>query len=168
MELGVEDQLTRRERLRTARELDHAAPARIRVKLAGVVVIVIALLSWLAVSWLSSAAPGGVSVPEPPLLEGATQSQRGPAEITDPARPDAASGSAEVPGALGPAAPGATGGTPGVGEGSLEAQVSSPIVVHVGGAVGEPGVVELVSGARVHEAIEAAGGMTSKAAPGGG
>lgn len=41
--------------------------------------------------------------------------------------------------------------------------VSSQIVVHVAGEVAHPGVVELASGARVIDAIEAAGGVTSKA-----
>ncbi|NLF03922.1 MAG: helix-hairpin-helix domain-containing protein [Actinomycetales bacterium] len=37
------------------------------------------------------------------------------------------------------------------------------LVVHVVGAVNEPGVVELTAGARVAEAVEAAGGATGKA-----
>jgi competence protein ComEA len=37
------------------------------------------------------------------------------------------------------------------------------IVVHVAGAVGNPGVVELPAGSRLHHAIEAAGGSTAAA-----
>lgn len=40
-----------------------------------------------------------------------------------------------------------------------------PIVVHVAGAVTEPGVFELPPGSRVEAAVAAAGGMTSDAAP---
>lgn len=171
MEDQAEDQLTRRERLRAERELEHAAPARIRLKLAGVIVVVIALLSWLAVSWFSSTAPSGApALPEPPQLQGAEQSGASPG-----AGPGGASGQAEGPPA--PNSPGASAvarpdtGPEGAADGAQSAvpgaQGTSLVVVHVGGAVAEPGVVELAAGARVHEAIEAAGGMTSKADPGG-
>lgn len=161
MEVQTQDQLTRRERLRAERELDHAAPARIRLKLAGVMVIVIALLSWLAVSWLSSAAVTGESVPEPPPLQSTAQTGGEPL-----GRP----GQTDPPGASGqpvPSDPLADPRTSGEGHAQHDHEESDPVVVHVGGAVAEPGVVELASGARVHEAIDAAGGMTSKAAPGG-
>ncbi|MCH8563169.1 ComEA family DNA-binding protein [Nesterenkonia sp. YGD6] len=155
MEVWAEDQLTRRERLRAERELEHAAPARIRLKLAGVLVIVIALLTWLAVSWLSSTSPAGAPVPEPPPLQGVAQTGGGPTEM---------SGQAEGPAPPNPSGAPADPGSADTQQGAAE---SIPVVVHVGGAVASPGVVELPSGARVHEAIEAAGGMTSKADPGG-
>lgn len=49
-----------------------------------------------------------------------------------------------------------------------ETPTSAPetIVVSVAGAVNEPGIVELESGARVADAIEAAGGLTDGADPG--
>jgi competence protein ComEA len=49
-----------------------------------------------------------------------------------------------------------------------EASAAAPetIVVSVAGAVNEPGIVELESGARVADAIEAAGGLTEGADPG--
>ena len=40
------------------------------------------------------------------------------------------------------------------------------MVVHVLGAVREPGLVTLAAGSRVQDAIEAAGGLTGKADPG--
>lgn len=43
---------------------------------------------------------------------------------------------------------------------------SSPLLVHVLGEVREPGVVELAEGARVRDALTAAGGLTKAAVPG--
>jgi competence protein ComEA len=46
-----------------------------------------------------------------------------------------------------------------------DAGAPSEVVVHVAGAVAEPGVYELPSGSRVHVAIDAAGGPLPRAAP---
>jgi competence protein ComEA len=50
---------------------------------------------------------------------------------------------------------------------AVAAEVESPVnvVVHVAGAVAEPGVYELPSGARVHDAIDVAGGTLPRADP---
>ncbi len=50
----------------------------------------------------------------------------------------------------------------------IEASAAEPktIIVSVAGAVNEPGIVELEAGARVADAIEAAGGLTEGADPG--
>jgi competence protein ComEA len=50
----------------------------------------------------------------------------------------------------------------------VEATAAGPetIIVSVAGAVNEPGIVELEAGARVADAIEAAGGLTEGADPG--
>ncbi|MDQ0678271.1 competence protein ComEA [Arthrobacter pascens] len=56
---------------------------------------------------------------------------------------------------------------PPAGSGQLESGKGNPaaaiVVVHVAGAVARPGVVQLPSGSRVHEAIAAAGGGTISA-----
>lgn len=164
MEAWPEDELTRRERLRAQREAAHAAPARIGLKLTAVLVIVIALLAWLAVSWFTTTRSASAPVPEPPALVTAAP---GPDATAGGAASDNAAGDEPAPGSGSAAASGdvpetagpnaAAPGTEGVGES----------VVHVSGAVKHPGVVELPPGARVHEAIEAAGGMTKEADPGG-
>jgi competence protein ComEA len=53
----------------------------------------------------------------------------------------------------------ATGGEAGVG--------TAPLLVHVLGAVAQPGLVELTAGARVVDAVAAAGGFTAEADPAG-
>lgn len=49
-----EDLLTRRERLRLQRQHDHAAPARITLRIGAVAVVLVGLLSWILISWLTS------------------------------------------------------------------------------------------------------------------
>ncbi len=48
-----EELITRRERLRTQRQAEYSAPARIRLRLGAVAVALVALLSWITVSWIS-------------------------------------------------------------------------------------------------------------------
>ena len=51
------------------------------------------------------------------------------------------------------------------GEDSAPGGQSGRVVVHVCGQVAAPGVYELAEGSRIYEAIEAAGGVNSQAAP---
>jgi competence protein ComEA len=86
-------------------------------------------------------AAAGASTPEPEPL--------GPGTAKGPAGADAESSGAEGSGVE-------TGG-PGTFNGGAR------IVVHVAGAVASPGIVRLVEGSRVYEAIDAAGGATKEA-----
>lgn len=60
---------------------------------------------------------------------------------------------------------GATDATAGAGSGG--AAPAATLLVHVLGAVARPGIVELAPGARVVDAVGAAGGLTPEADPGG-
>lgn len=169
MEAWSEEQLTRRERLRVEREATHSAPARIRLKFTGVLVIILALLTWLGFSWLNNTVPGTAEVPQPPTLENQTDDDAGSSSAgesnpvgTDGVDPDVPTGGE---GGTASSADDVADGAGAAGAGSSE--VGDSPVVHVGGAVKDPGVVELPPGSRVHEAIEAAGGMTAEAEPGG-
>lgn len=128
--------LSRRDRLRAQRQAAHSAPARVRLRLGAVIVIIAALLSWLLVSFLSSATSSGEALPEPPRLEDSSSER--PVE-----HPEAAQ---QSPGS------------------EADVDPAEPVVVHVAGAVREPQVVEIEAGARTAEAIEAAGGLTEDAA----
>lgn len=80
----------------------------------------------------------------------------------DPTEAAAASG---TEGATSPPADGtasAEGGTSGQGDDADDAK-SGDVVVHVSGAVAEPGVVTLPAGSRVDAAVQAAGGPTEDA-----
>lgn len=132
--------LSRRERLRAQRQAAHSAPARLRLRLGAVIVIIAALLSWLLVSWLGSATSSGEALPEPPPLE---HSAERPVEHPEPAQ----QGSGTEP-----------------DSGQPDSHETASVVVHVAGAVRDPQVVELNAGARAAEAVEAAGGLTADAA----
>ena len=104
------------------------------------VLMVVAVLVAVVIVWLRPHAPGG----------GDTAASSSAANQVEPS----ASPGAEPRGgadAQGPAADAGTGMTPG------------SAFVHVVGEVAEPGVVELPAGARVRDALDAAGGPTKRA-----
>lgn len=131
--------LGRRERMRAERQAAHAAPGRIRLRLGAVVVLIAGLISWLIVSWFTSASSPGEALPEPPVL--AEQSAEQPVERPGQSITDS---------------PGA--------EQNPDTEGRTPAMVHVAGAVEEPQVVEIEAGARIADAVGAAGGLTDDAA----
>jgi competence protein ComEA len=91
---------------------------------------------------------------------------RAPAPSTEAGLPfsTAASASASAPGSSSPADSGSVATLPPPAAPPTSSETSlGPVIVHVAGAVVAPGVYELSAGARVHAAIESAGGATSAA-----
>lgn len=77
-------------------------------------------------------------------------------------------GGAQSSVSFGASGPGSSSGGADASGGGGSVAVASPVVlVHVLGAVAEPGLVELDEGARVVDAIAAAGGLTAEADPAG-
>lgn len=101
------------------------------------------------------------SAPEPVPIPVATVElpEEVPDVSVDPGPPEASAG----PGAAAAGEGGA--GEAGAGEGVAADPAGSAagVVVHVAGEVGRPGVVEVPSGSRLEDAIEAAGGATGEA-----
>lgn len=150
--------LSRAEHRRRAREHEHAVPARARLRTAAVVAVVVLLIAWLVVSRLGS----GSSAPEG-LSETAAVDGRAGGDSGDDSDSDADS---ERPVESPPSEDDAADPAPDDdAESGEEPDAEQVLVVHVAGAVESPGIVELESGARVHEAIDAAGGLADDAAP---
>ncbi|MDZ5077910.1 ComEA family DNA-binding protein [Nesterenkonia sp. HG001] len=143
--------LSRRERLRREREAAHQRPVRTRLRITAAAALVAALLAWLLVSWGTSSPSSSEPLPEPPELSGSDDGGSRPRET-----PPDGTAPAETPDEAADGEGDSTGGP-----GEEEAPV---LVVHVAGAVKEPGVVELPSGSRIHDALEAAGGAVDGAA----
>ncbi|NLS10176.1 ComEA family DNA-binding protein [Nesterenkonia sp. MY13] len=133
---------TRRERLRAQREVENASPVRLRLGISVVLVVLAGALSWMTVSWLLDRTASSEPLPEAPAL-GEEDQEDDPGETQQENRPPSPGGASAE-------------GEDNTGEG--------PILVHVAGGVAEPQVVELDHGARVIEAVEAAGGLTDEAA----
>jgi competence protein ComEA len=127
--------LTRRERLRAQRQQAHAAPVRFGLRLSAVLVLLVGLVTWLAVSWFT-AGPSERSLPEPPSFDDTAESR--PKEQPQQTRDSADVETPEAP---------------------------ALVLVHVTGAVQEPQVVQMDAGDRVADAVEAAGGLLDDAAP---
>ena len=119
--------------------------------LAAVAVLIVLGLGWLAVAKLRAATAFTDSAPysadeapwagPEPHGDGGSQGTSSPAPARKPAEEDEAT------------APEAVGGA------------AQSITVHVAGAVAQPGVYQLEAGARVIDALRAAGGPTPEAAP---
>lgn len=136
--------LQEREERHRVRQERHSAPGRFRLRAMAVVVVAGALIGWLLVSWLGSGSSSSEALPEAPELTGERT-----AEEESPAGPVREGEGPQDEAREGPAA---------------EDDGAGPVVAHVAGAVQTPGVVEVPPGARVHEAVEEAGGPTSGAA----
>ncbi|TLP79416.1 helix-hairpin-helix domain-containing protein [Nesterenkonia sphaerica] len=134
--------LSRRERRRAQRQEAHGAPVRFALRRGAVMMLIVGLLTWIAVSWVT-AAPSRQALPEPPTFDEASEprpredpeSHQDEPEDDQPQQDEA------------------------VTEGPHE-----PVVVHVAGAVRHPQVVHLQPGDRVADAVEAAGGLLREAA----
>jgi competence protein ComEA len=95
-----------------------------------------------------------------------TQRPRALAVAMSPSTGSSSAHSGSAPTGTGPASPGARTGRP-IASGSATSTESTGIVVHVAGRVRHPGVYRLPSGARVDDALRAAGGVLPGVDPNG-
>ncbi len=115
-----------------------------RQGLAGLVLLVVVAVTVAAGAWLVARPRDGVAVRPRPVGE--------PVAASSPTGPSVGA-PVTGPGAVGASAP------PSVAAGA------GPVFVHVVGAVRRSGLVQLATGSRVADAVDAAGGMTARADP---
>ncbi|WP_313821460.1 ComEA family DNA-binding protein [Citricoccus sp.] len=131
---------------------------RTRVVRSAVLLLAVVAATWWAVGWLTSpAGPGGPGAPVAASVEDA------PPSSADPARPGPAVDGAG-PGPTAPPGPGAGDGASSSVADAGPTGGEESVTVHVAGEVREPGLVALPAGARVDDALQAAGGPTGEAA----
>jgi competence protein ComEA len=112
------------------------------------------------VGWRLIAPPAPPPEMELPFAEQAAPT----AEAGVPgAAPTAGPAGSASPGASGTSGATAAGGAPGVAGGTSGATTGTDVVVHVVGAVARPGVQRLPAGARIVDAVDAAGGAAPDA-----
>lgn len=144
------------ERLLRSRDLAVSWRDRPRVLLgAGVAVAVIVALGW----WFGRPSSAGPIDGAIPYASAPAPSPAGVPVATGGVG-GGGPGSVEAPGAVSPALGDAGPGTASPGPG---APPPPELIVHVAGAVTRPGIVHLAAGARVVDAIEAAGGVSDDA-----
>lgn len=131
---------------------------RTRVVRSAVLLLAVVAGTWWAVGWLTSpAGPGGPGAPVAASVEDA------PPSSADPTPPGPAAGAAS-PGATAPPGPGTEDRASSAGTDAGPNGTQGTVTVHVAGEVRDPGLVALPVGARVDDALQAAGGPTGKAA----
>ncbi|MEW1980001.1 ComEA family DNA-binding protein [Citricoccus sp. NPDC079358] len=131
---------------------------RTRVVRSAVLLLAVVAGTWWAVGWLTSpAGPGGSGAPVAASVEDA------PASSAEPARPGPAADGAG-PGATAPPDSGTEDRASASAADAGSAGTEGTVTVHVAGEVQDPGLVALPTGARVDDALQAAGGPTGEAA----
>lgn len=137
------------------READsHLAPAPGRLRLlmgrSAVIVLVIGALCWVSISIFINPLLGAPQQVETVQVDGDEEPNQVPVPMAEPpAAPDSPQPSVRAPAGSGSSPPGS----------------GTSVVIHVIGAVKNPGVYELRLGSRILDAVKKAGGLSKDALP---